>query len=494
VIARRPGPLLAALAVVLVGLALLRPLDHDESQYVAAATLSARGWLPYRDYAYLQTPLQPLLLAPIAWISGSWAWPALRVVNALLGVAAVAGVRRAARVAGSSDSAALIAAALFATCDVLLFSTGTARNDALPAAMLAWALVPMVRGVRGEGSRGSAALAGLLLSGAAAAKVSYAFPAAAYGMYALVDRRQRPIWIALGAVPMIALVGLFAVSLPEQFRFEVFGFPAHAPSEYYIAQGRAWKLGWGIRLLDSLKFLALGPALIAAWLVASDRRPERASPVLGSSVGRLLGLLIVAGMLAAVLPAPTWRQYWLPALVPLFVRLALSWDAHPPRRAVRVAVAVFACAGLAPSAEALLVAAHGEPIAEAMRQGAAIGAALDREHDTSRVATLSPQFLPAAGRAVDPHFATGPFSFRSHNQLTGPQEMNSALISRDRLDTGFVHPPGAILVGGEGPWTSGDAALDGVLETWAVTHHYRAVPVEGGRFRLYLERPRVRQP
>ena len=53
------------LAVLLCLLAIARPVDHDESQYVAAATLSGAGLIPYRDYAYLQTPLQPLLFAPI---------------------------------------------------------------------------------------------------------------------------------------------------------------------------------------------------------------------------------------------------------------------------------------------------------------------------------------------------------------------------------------------------------------------------------------------
>ena len=48
------------------------------------------------------------------------------------------------------------------------------------------------------------------------------------------------------------------------------------------------------------------------------------------------------------------------------------------------------------------------------------------------------------------------------------------MVSRDRIDAAFSpsewYPPSAILVGGEGPWTSGDAALDAVLERWAVAH------------------------
>jgi hypothetical protein len=60
----------AALGFLLVALAILRPVDHDESQYVAAARLTAAGLLPYRDYPYFQTPLQPFLFAPLAGAAG----------------------------------------------------------------------------------------------------------------------------------------------------------------------------------------------------------------------------------------------------------------------------------------------------------------------------------------------------------------------------------------------------------------------------------------
>ena len=45
--------------------AAFRPIDHDEGQYVGAVAMMRFG-LPYRDFAYLQTPLQPLLFAPLA--------------------------------------------------------------------------------------------------------------------------------------------------------------------------------------------------------------------------------------------------------------------------------------------------------------------------------------------------------------------------------------------------------------------------------------------
>src|SRR5437867_2057688 len=73
---------LAALALlVLTGLFL--PLDHDEGQYVAAAWLVHRGLLPFVDFPYLQTPLQPFILAPAAGLVPGWMWLSSRLINAV---------------------------------------------------------------------------------------------------------------------------------------------------------------------------------------------------------------------------------------------------------------------------------------------------------------------------------------------------------------------------------------------------------------------------
>ena len=473
----RPRQLMLALVVALVLLALIRRIDHDESQYVAAAVLSAGGHLPYRDFAYLQTPLQPLLFAPVTLLAGSSTWLALRLVNAVLGAVTVAGVFRAARLADVGERVAIAAAALFAASDVLLFSVGTARNDALPAALLASALPLIVRAERGEGSRSAAAVVGLLLAAAAAAKLSYLLPALAYGGWALFDRRRRGGWVMLGALPAVALVIALAAQAPEAFRFEVIDFPTLAPQQYYVAAGRAARLGWGPKLLDTLKFLALGGALLAIGASAVDRRQGGAR--------RVLELLALAGLVSALLPSPVWRQYLLPMLPPLFVRLALAWQARVPTRVWRIAAVVFASAGLAPTVAAAVQATGGVPMLEASRDAATIKRALDAAGVSGPVATLSPQYLPGTGRTPDPRFAAGPFYFRSNGLIEPAAEHRLHLLSRARLDTASFSPGQAVLVGGEA-LSSGDAALDRAMAAAAAPGAVRIARLNGGRWTLYV--------
>ncbi len=471
--------LAAGLALAYVLLALLRPVNHDESQYVAAAVL-AKSALPWRDFAYFQAPLQPMLLAPFASTLGTLAWPGLRVINALLGALAVIGVAKAAREAGASERIAIAAGALFASTDILLFSAGAARNDALPAAALAWALVLVVRASQGRGTSTQAALAGLLLAVAAGSKVSYALPAIAYFGWALADRRHRPAMVALGALPVVAFVGWLALQAPEAARFEMFTFPAAAPDQFYRDAGRAYKLSLGFKAVDTLKFLALGAALPAIAAVAMRwRRSE--------SAARVLDMLAVAGLIAALLPEPTWRQYLLPALPPLFVRLALVWGASPPGRWERIAFVTFACAGLAPSVEAAVLAArNGVPMAVAIADGAAIAKAMDKQNVSGGVAALAPQYVAATEAPLDRRFAAGPFYFRSHDLLDAAGEQRLALLSAARLAPNLL--PQAVLVGGDAGTEGGDPALEAKLAAAAAPRAIAISRIRNGKFTLYVLR------
>ena len=172
-------------------------------------------------------------------------------------------------------------------------------------------------------------------------------------------------------------------------------------------------------------------------------------------------------------------------LPPLFVRLALVLNDRFPTRPTLIAGGVFAFAGFVPT----LLSLDAWPMPQAMRDGQAIGDALTGAHVLEPVATLSPQFLPAARRLPDPRFATGPFYFRSTALFSPAEEARLGLVSQARLDQGLAIRPAAILTGGEDAWTSGDDALDARIGEWATRAGYARVDVAGTRFRLYI-RPR----
>jgi len=468
------------LAVLFVLLALIRPVNHDASQYVAAAIL-ARSGLPWIDFAYVQMPLQPMLFAPFAAALGDLAWPGLRVINALLGAGAVVALWRAAKAGGADDRIATACAALLAATDILLFSAGTARNDVLPAALLAVALALMVRGVGGAMRRRDAVLIGFLLAVAAGVKISYAFPAAAFFGWALLDRRYRPGMVVIGALPVVALIAWLAVQAPDAARFEVLTFPALAPDQMYREAGRAFKLSLAFKGVDTLKFLALGTALPAIVAVAVRwRRREH-------GVARLLDVMILAGLVAALLPEPTWRQYLLPILPPLFVRLAIAWQARPPARWERIGFALFFFAGLAPSVEGVVLAARGGiPMVVAVSDGAAIRRAMDQQGLDGPVASLAPQYVAATGRPIDPRFAAGPFYFRSHDLLDATDEERFTLLSAQRLTPDRL--PRLVLVGGDAGAEGGDSALEAALARAAGPSAQAITQIRGGKFTLYVRR------
>src|SRR5881394_2323824 len=133
---RRGAFAIVGLALWLIGLALVRKLSIDEGQYIDSAVLTARGLLPYRDYAYLQTPLQPFAFAPLQWLFAGHVLIAIRLTNALLGGGTMLLVFGTARRMGANAGAALAAAAMLAACEPFTWSVGVARNDMLPALLM----------------------------------------------------------------------------------------------------------------------------------------------------------------------------------------------------------------------------------------------------------------------------------------------------------------------------------------------------------------------
>jgi hypothetical protein len=477
-----PSYLLGGVWPLMLLLALAAPINHDEDQYLAAALL-AKTLRPFSDFLYLQTPLQPFVSAPLVGIAGNWNLIVLRLATATLAALLLWLVRAAALAAGAPPHRALLAAALMACCKTFLFTAGVFRNDMLPAVLAAAAILAGIKALQARpDDRCCWGLAGLCFGAAASAKVSYAVPAAAAAAFLLARYRMRRRRSTLEALLAFAVGGAAGVApclfvwlqAPEAFRYGVFTFPAQAPSYWYALNGYGARLTLSAKLRDSLEIMVVGPALAATLCVAIDSWRRRKS-LASRGLLRFLDILILAGLLAAMLPTPTWKQYFLPLLPPLFVRFALiEWRQRrmSPLLAVFLATsAVGAASSLSSLGDALFTGQW--PALQASDEAHWVGRELARAAAAGPIATLSPHVVIDSGITLDPTFATGAFGFRSAATLDAAGQQRLHIVGPASLAAHLERVrPAAIITGYESFAHIDRVGLDGGLRHYALAHHF----------------------
>lgn len=466
--------------VVMAALSLRTPLDHDEGQYVAAADLVAKGLLPYRDFPYLQTPLQPILFAPIAWISPGWTLIALRLVDALCVAAAILLIGQTASSLARDERAGVAAMLLALVTDSVLFAGSVARNDALPLLLLAGALERLYA-APGPMRPGRGFVVGLLSAAAASAKISYALPAAAICAQAMwrarepINRRAMLALLAgslVGALPTL----YFALLAPRPFLFQVYSYSIVAVRDWAALKGEPWRLTIPFRIVEWTANMMKGPLLAMLVIGIVFRwRTEKPEALVQPPIA--LGPVITAAVLASLLPMPALRQYLIPLAPPLiswFIALARPYQ-QLSRRAVLL-IALIAGAGVAGSA-LLLIHPDGEEAPLRVEREAHLIGRIARSSGATSIATLEPVHAVDSGIDIDPRFATGQFLFRAGHvpACADPALCPITTASIERLG---VRPPGAILTGTEHkhPATI-PGGLDGLLDRWAADHRYRAIAI-----------------
>ncbi len=494
----RPAARFGGLVLALMLIALFRGMDHDEGQYIGAVRMMREG-LPFRDFLYLQTPLQPLLFAPLAWVAQGWLYPALRLVNTLCAAGAALMVWRSVRLLDGSARAAMLAALLMVCCHSFLFSASLARNDALPLFLnaagiwlfiLAWKHVGERRGVL-------LLLSGLALGAAVSAKISHGFPAAAAGLFALLHVRRLG-WGGVGAFALGGIAGavptiVLYLLAPEAAWFGIIDYSLEAPRQWQALNDRAWMAQSGFSLFRLLLFLAQGPALLGLAVIVMRRGIGRGVEGMEREKGGLplfLDMLILAGLLAAWLPRPVYPQYLAPLLPALFIRLGPLLDGLQRGRLWRGLFLIAMPVGVAETlSSAVPNLAHGysPPLAASRvsRRTACLADAVARQE---AIVGLAPPYLVDNGLPFDRRFVTGPFAFRMRGLLTPEEERRFHILQSTGFAAAFDRePPAAILVGTEREVMPGaPRGLDAPLEQWALAHRYRPVAVNEAGLVLYL--------
>lgn len=476
---------LALLGAALVATIVAAPVRHDEQMFVSAGLLFGEGSL-YRDFGYNHLPNLPILLKAAA-LAGGAAGPLL-VFRWLIVAAWAATMMLVAgfawRTTGSRWFTVLTCLLLVAN-PLLGGQAGTlVSNNFMP---VPFALAGLIVYLEEAGRPVPRAFAGFLLAVAAGMKANYVLLIPPFAVAALLAPpgmvfRERLLRTAL---PMLAggVVGGMptiwaAVTDPAVFVDHVFYYHrgphlawALATSEPLVIDFRGrLNLGLGLWGSGSTLLLALGIVTIGSQLFWRGWRP-------GWQTWLVAGL-VAAGMLVALVPRPSFPQYFVPPLPFALVLLVMLAGAQRPAERAAMAplfigVALLTLAFDAPRLVERLPAL-ARPSDWTGSQVHAVSRQIVAAAQGRKVATLAPLYVLDAGGRVYPELAAGPFVYRVADRFEPDHRQYWRLVSPSTLAARLdADPPGAILVGTEG-------ALDYAFRRYAATRGFRRQPLAGG--------------
>ena len=491
------------LGLLLLARSVLGPSGHDEDQYLAAAEAVGRAAI-FRDFVHLQTPVQAWLFNPIALFLQPNAFLALRVLTALLGVAALFFVYAAAREAGAGKLAAAAATALICTTEIFQFASGYVRNDILPTFLFAAALFAAARAIRRPGA-GLWALCGILLALAVGAKVSFALPAAAVGLFlALSAGRRREGRDALlaflggglaGALPTL----VSAAMAPQSFLYGTLLHHAEASFEWYSVNQLEQAVSGSGKLLLFADALCSGPALAMLAIVAAARLLRSDAPRAPGTY-LLFDLVLVAAIVAAALPTPTGPPYLVLILPPLAVQFALAAErlagavnSRLLRAGAMIWLAAGAALGLASTGRAARAAVEdGLPVRAMTLQAQWLGERLRACGVEGEVAGFTARWIVDSGYRLDLRFSPGVFVFRTGQLLAAAEAERLKVAVPQRLAADLdSRPPAAIVVGDEMGSPIFRIRPDMALVGYATARGWPRLDHPGGRMSVFMNPARI---
>ncbi|GJM23009.1 MAG: hypothetical protein DHS20C15_29240 [Planctomycetota bacterium] len=470
-----------ALLGLLISKAVLRPLSHDEHQFVAPAALWWReGLLPYLDYPHFHAPYSVFLNALPMALSDHLLL-GVRVLSALCAFGFLLLLHRALHSAARrrglthglwlADAAVVLAVAqpLFAYTTALAWNHDNALLTAFAGLLVAAAAL------RRGGCGRRLLLAGLLLAVSAGLRLSMAplglCLVIGVALCATPERRTRAVLLTvlgglLGSLPFLVLVALAPsaawfgnieyASLNTLFR-EQQGFE--------LAMTLTQKLSWlkqavlthpaavALELFALWSLWRVGPS---GWRAARREQPEL-----------LLALVFLPGLwLGALAATPAWPQYFFASmiwLVPLAAWASLqTGHGLATRWWLPLAAAVALVSGahdwhtqLVPPTRhgqgALAVHAAGEELAALIGSG--------------RVLTRAPILPLEGGARIDAALAGGPFGWRVEPLLDETQRDGQGLLGPTSAHRHLERDlPAALLLLDDDEPRKLDSALE--LGTW----------------------------
>ena len=264
-------------------------LNQDEGWYLYAAKQMTEGLKPYRDFAFTQPPMLPLVYSwAFNWV-GHFGLVGGRAVTWLFGAMGTLAAVWLAMRAGPRQAQRLTAGLCFILIAMNLYQsyfTTVVKTYALSGMFLCAGLAMLSFVGPRKGFR-AAAGSGFLLACAAATRISLGAALALGGLYLLICRRRLRAWawldFALGGLLGLALAFLPFLALGrEGFRFGVVEYHSLREAGPWLAQ-IAYKIGCLSRLAQ-----AYFPAAIAGLfllIVACRHLIRRGRPIDGAGPG-----------------------------------------------------------------------------------------------------------------------------------------------------------------------------------------------------------------
>ncbi len=318
-------------------------LNQDEGWYLYAARLVSEGQLPFRDFAFTQGPMLPLVYGlGNAWTK-AWGLAGGRALTAMIGFfAALAAASLAARLSAQQHkgSAAVLAFIFIALNVYHSYFTTVVKTYSLCALFLTTGFVFAAR-ARFRKSALLFAMAGVSFAAAAATRITAGFSLAAVGVWLLLARKQLGdrSWIAFGiggGFGLALFLGSFYVIAPEAFRFFMIDYHAYREAGSAFAT-LAFKVGLVSRVTQGY-YVA-----IAAGLALAIARFSGLARSAGERDGLVIaGWVTLAGIVLVQASAPVpYDDYQVP-LFPLFAALlAAAVFRQPALSAPRATAAVL---------------------------------------------------------------------------------------------------------------------------------------------------------
>lgn len=297
-------------------------LNQDEGWYLYAARLVQEGQLPFRDFAFTQGPMLPLVYAMGQSLVAQWGLAGGRALTALLGLfTAIAAASLAARIAPRQKGAtALLAFILIALNVYHSYFTTVVKTYSLCALFLTTGFVFAARG-RVRNSSLFFACSGVAFAAAAATRITAGFSLAVVGVWLLASRKSYGDkgWLAFGvggALGLALFLGSFYVLAPESFQFFLMQYHSFREAGGGLFATLAFKVGLVSRVVQAyFVAVAIGVALVIAKTLGFARSDGPRDGLVICGWVTLIGITLVQ----ASAPFP-YDDYQVP-LFPLYAAL-----------------------------------------------------------------------------------------------------------------------------------------------------------------------------